>query len=202
MAKAAAQRVVQCYHCRKRFDVSSKAESVNCPGCNQRVIVGDVIVKELRPVQRVQTCGRIVVHEKARVNAELVEAHEGIEMLGGLSARVISGGPVIIGPHARWQGDLHAPSVKIQLGARIEGGTFRVPDDTLGLADLPGRVPVATPAAAAKPAAASSPAAAPATAAPAAPPPSAARAATAAPAAAAKEPDSRGRRAAPTRKKA
>jgi DNA-directed RNA polymerase subunit RPC12/RpoP len=139
MSKAAAQRVVQCYHCRKRFDVSSKAESVNCPGCNQRVIVGDVIVKELRPVQRVQTCGRIVVHEKARVNAELVEAHEGIEMLGGLSARVISGGPVIIGPHARWNGDCHAPSLKIQLGARIEGGVFHVPDDSLGLSDLPGR---------------------------------------------------------------
>ena len=139
MVKGSAPRVVQCYHCRQRFEVSRKAESVNCAACNQRVIVGDVIVNELRPVQRVQTCGRVVVHEKARVNAELVEAHDGVEVLGGLSARVLSGGPVIIGPHARWQGDCHAPSLQIRLGARIESGRFAVPDDALGLSDLPGR---------------------------------------------------------------
>jgi predicted RNA-binding Zn-ribbon protein involved in translation (DUF1610 family) len=132
-------RIVQCYHCRHRFDVSPKAESTGCPRCGQRVIVGDVIVRELRPVSRVQTCGRIVVYEKARINAELVEAHEGIEVLGGLSGTVISGGPVIIGPKARWSGDCHAPSLRIHLGARIEGGRFTVPDHGLGLEDLPGR---------------------------------------------------------------
>lgn len=136
---------MQCYHCRHRFDVSPKAESTGCPRCGQRVIVGDVIVRELRPVSRVQTCGRIVVHEKARINAELVEAHEGLEVLGGLSAKVISGGPVVIGPKARWAGDCHAPSVRIHLGARIEGGRFNVPDHGLGLDDLPGRAGAAAP---------------------------------------------------------
>jgi predicted RNA-binding Zn-ribbon protein involved in translation (DUF1610 family) len=139
-AAAGAQRVVQCYHCRHRFDVSRKAESVNCPECQQRVIVGDVVVRELRPVSRVQTCGRIVVHEKARINAELVEAHEGLEVLGGLSsAHVVSGGPVVIGPKARWAGDCCAPSLEIRLGARIESGRFTVPDDGLGLSNLPTR---------------------------------------------------------------
>ena len=131
---------MQCYHCRHRFDVSRKAESVNCPECQQRVIVGDVEVRELRPVARVQTCGRIVVHEKARINAELVEAHEGLEVLGGLSsAQVVSGGPVVIGPKARWAGDCCAPSLAIRLGARIESGRFTVPDDGLGLSSLPSR---------------------------------------------------------------
>jgi DNA-directed RNA polymerase subunit RPC12/RpoP len=134
-------RVVQCYHCRHRSEVSPKAESIACPACNQRVIVGDVIVRELRPVSRVQTCGRIVVHEKARINAELVEAHEGVEVLGGLSASVVSGGPVIIGPKARWAGDCRAPSLRIHLGARIESGRFTVPDHGLGLEDLPGHTP-------------------------------------------------------------
>jgi hypothetical protein len=129
--------VVQCYHCRHRFEVSRKAESTNCPTCQQRVIVGDVIVRELRPVIRVQTCGRVVVHRKARVNAELVEAHEGLDVQGGLSARVVSGGPVVIGPKAMWNGDCSAPSLEISAGARIERGTFRVPEDALGLMDLP-----------------------------------------------------------------
>jgi hypothetical protein len=136
---ASGSRHVQCYHCRERFEVSIIAESTTCPGCNQRVIVGDVIVDTLRPVRAVQTCGRIVVKEKARVNAQIVEAHEGLEMLGGLSGNVVSGGPVIIGPKAQWAGDCRAPSLEIRPGARIESGSFIIPDDSLGLADLPGR---------------------------------------------------------------
>ena len=128
-AKGSGPRAVHCYHCQRPTEVSRKAESIVCPSCGQRVIVGDVIVRELRPVSRVQTCGRIVIHEKARVNAELVEAHEGLEVLGGLTGNVISGGPVIIGPKARWRGDLRAPSLEIRAGARIEAGRFTVPDD-------------------------------------------------------------------------
>ena len=55
----------------------------------------------------------------SRLRSGEPEAHEGIEVLGGLSARVISGGPVIIGPHARWQGDCHAPSLEIRLGREL-----------------------------------------------------------------------------------
>lgn len=138
-SNASGSRHVQCYHCRERFEVSIIAESTTCPGCNQRVIVGDVIVDTLRPVSRVQTCGKIVVKEKARVNAQIVEAHEGLEMLGGLTGNVLSGGPVIIGPKAQWSGDCRAPSLEIRPGARIESGTFIIPDDSLGLDDLPGR---------------------------------------------------------------
>jgi DNA-directed RNA polymerase subunit RPC12/RpoP len=137
--KETARRVIQCYHCRNRFDVGQKTESTQCPSCNQRVIVADVIVKAIMPVSKVQTCGRIVIQRKGTVNAEFVEAHEGLEVLGGLNARVFSGGAVIIGPKARWNGDCHAPSVEIKPGARIESGRFYVPDHSLGLADLPNR---------------------------------------------------------------
>lgn len=136
-SNASGARLVQCYHCRQRFEVSVIAESTTCPGCNQRVIVGDVIVDTLRPVRAVQTCGKIVVKEKARVNAQIVEAHEGLEVFGGLAGNVLSGGPVIIGPKAQWAGDCRAPSLEIHQGARIESGTFVVPDDSLGLSDLP-----------------------------------------------------------------
>ena len=136
MTNKAAPRIVQCYHCRHRFEVSRKTESTTCPGCNQRVIVGDVVVAELRPVRLVQTCGKIIIRKKARVNAELVEAHQGIELFGALQANVLSGGLVLIGAEARWNGDCRAPSVEIRPGARIEGGTFHVPDDSLGLSDM------------------------------------------------------------------
>ena len=48
-------------------------------------------------------------------------------MLGSLDARVESGGPVVIGPSARWKGDCRAPSLDISAGARIEAGEFAVP---------------------------------------------------------------------------
>ncbi len=136
---AKTSRVVQCYHCRHRFEVGQSAESTNCPGCNQRVIVGDIVVKALMPTARVQTCGRVVVKKKGRINAELVEAHDGLEMLGGLTASVLCGGLVVIGPGAKWNGDCQAHSLEIKPGAKIEGGVFEVPADSLGLNDLPGR---------------------------------------------------------------
>ena len=133
MTPPAASRAVQCYHCRRGFEVSARAESTACPHCGDRVIVGDIVVKALKPVHRVQTCGRVVVQARGRINADLVEAHLGVEILGGLDARVHSGGPVLIGPKARWKGDCSAPSVEIHEGARIEGGEFRIPERRVGI---------------------------------------------------------------------
>lgn len=113
---------VLCYHCAHPFEVGSRAASTNCPSCNQRVVVEDVVIQKLMPVSRVQTCGRLLVGRKGSVIAELVQAQSGVEVLGSLDARVESGGPVLIGPAARWKGDCRAPSMAISSGARIEGG--------------------------------------------------------------------------------
>ncbi|MFW6060159.1 MAG: polymer-forming cytoskeletal protein [Phycisphaeraceae bacterium] len=140
MARHAGPRTVQCYHCHHRFEVGGRAQSTSCPGCNKPVIVGDMVIKQLKgPLKEVRTCGRIEIHKRGRVLAELIEAHGGIECLGTIDAqRVLSGRPVTLGPKSRFKGDLTAPSLKIQKGARIDGGRFTVPDDALGLGDLEG----------------------------------------------------------------
>ena len=136
--KGGGPRPVRCYHCRHRFEVGPSAESTNCPHCSQRVIVGDIEVKAILPTRAVQTCGRILVKKGGRVNAELVEAHGGLECHGAISAvRVLSGGAVVIGKHARWTGDCVAPSLEISAGARIEGGRFAVPDLSITLDGAP-----------------------------------------------------------------
>ncbi|MDG2147987.1 MAG: polymer-forming cytoskeletal protein [Planctomycetota bacterium] len=112
---------VRCYHCDHPFDVGARAASTNCPGCNQRVVVEDVVIKKLMPVSRVQTCGRLVIEKKGTVIAEVVQAQGGVEVMGSLDARVESGGPVVIGASARWKGDCRAPTMAIRRGARIEG---------------------------------------------------------------------------------
>lgn len=102
--------------------------STSCPGCNKPVIVQDVIVKGLKTTQKLQTCGRIIIKPRGRVIAGLVEAQEGMEVLGVLTGDMVtSAGPVIIGPKARWKGNCRAPTLEVMLGARIESGFFEIP---------------------------------------------------------------------------
>lgn len=141
MARHAGPKTVQCYHCRHRFEVSGRAQSTSCPGCNKPLIVGDVEVKAGKihgPSKEVRTCGKVVIHKRARMMAESVEAHAGVRCEGTLEARrVVSGKPVRLGPKARYKGDLDAPALAIEKGARVQPSMLRVPNDPLGLADLP-----------------------------------------------------------------
>ncbi len=101
--------------------------STSCPGCHKAVIVQDIIVTGLKTTQKLQTCGRVVVKSRGRIMAGKIEAHSGLEVQGALHADVTSGGPVVIGPKARWKGDCKAPTLEVHLGARIESGFFEVP---------------------------------------------------------------------------
>ena len=101
--------------------------STSCPGCNKPVIVQDVIVKGLTTTQKLQTCGRVIIKPRGRVIAGLIEAQQGMEVLGVLHGNVTSAGPVVIGPKARWKGNCRAPTLEVKLGARIESGFFEIP---------------------------------------------------------------------------
>lgn len=127
-------RSVQCYHCRRRFEVGVRAVTVSCPGCHKRLVIEDLVIKNAQAYTKLQTCGRVVVQRRGHVMATLVEAHAGIEVLGVLEANAITGGGVRIGPKATWKGDLAARTLRVDAGARIVGGRFAVPDDPLGLA--------------------------------------------------------------------
>lgn len=126
MATAATSRTVTCYHCRRRFDVPGRAMSISCPWCSRRVTLDDLLIRDRCWTSRLQTCGRIVVHRRGLVNARVIEAMEGIEIHGIVEGSVVSGGPVVIGSGARIRGDLAAPSIRIENGASIEGGMFRI----------------------------------------------------------------------------
>jgi hypothetical protein len=133
MAKTTPPRTIQCYHCRHRFKVSGRAMTTSCPKCSKPLMVDDVIVKTFEAVRKIQTCGRIVIQKKGHVIASLVEANGGVEVEGILEAKVVSGGPVRIGPKAMWKGDCNAPSLSVDEGCKIAGGYFVIPDNSLGL---------------------------------------------------------------------
>ncbi len=104
--------------------------STSCPGCHKPVIVQDVVVTGLKTTGKLQTCGRVVIKTRGRVIAGLIEAQQGVEVWGALNGNVTSGGPVVIGPKARWKGDCRAPTLRVDLGARIENGFFEIPCPT------------------------------------------------------------------------
>ncbi len=111
--------------------------SVSCPNCHKPVTIENIVVKNYRPVKKLQTCGKLIIRKGGRVAAELVEAHMGIEVFGVMETNeTLSGGPVIIGTKAQWKGDCRAPSLTVKSGATFRGGYFIIPDDPLNLADL------------------------------------------------------------------
>lgn len=136
MAKAQAQRGVRCYHCRHRFSVGAKTQSTVCPSCNKSLVVEDVVVTTLKAIRKVQTCGKVVVQKKGHIIASLVDAGEGVEVVGVMEASVVSGGPVRIGKTARWKGDCRAPALAAELGCVITSGFFEIqepaPEDGAG----------------------------------------------------------------------
>lgn len=137
-AKSAGPHLVQCYHCRHRFEVGGRAQSTSCPGCNKPVIVEDLVIDKLKAgLIELRTCGSITVKKKGRIMAEHIVAHGGIVCDGIIEAkRVLSGKPVVINKTATWRGDLQAPSLELKLGAKVKPSYFDIPADPQGLADL------------------------------------------------------------------
>jgi len=103
-------------------------------------MVGDETITKLRgPLKELRTCGRIVVTKRGRLIAETIEAHDGIDCQGIIDAKyVLSGDTVTLGPKCDYHGDLTAPAVIMEKGAKVKHSLFAVPDDPLGLTKISG----------------------------------------------------------------
>ncbi len=101
-------------------------------------MVGDERITKLRgPLKELRTCGRIVVTKRGRLIAETIEAHDGIDCQGIIDAKhVLSGTTVTLGPKSDYHGDLTAPGVVMENGAKVKPCRFAVPEDPLDLATL------------------------------------------------------------------
>jgi cytoskeletal protein CcmA (bactofilin family) len=122
MARAPAQRAVRCYLCGNRFEVSPRALSTSCPGCNKAIKIEDVVITSYLPVIEVQTCGRLTVSKRGRVAATHIQCGEGIDCEGVMEGTIETDGDVTLGPHAMWKGKvLKCRRLTIAPGARLVG---------------------------------------------------------------------------------
>lgn len=130
-------KTVQCLHCRQTIRVAERATTISCPLCARGIRVDDVVIE--RPITSgpVRTCGLLVVGKRGHLAAPMIEARLGVHVLGRLEGHVLSGGPVILGPKAIWQGDCTAARVVIHPGATILGGRFCILADETPSPPLP-----------------------------------------------------------------
>lgn len=103
--------------------------SSSCPKCSKPLSVQDVVVKTAHFVRKLQTCGRIIVEAKGQLNAAVIHAQQGVEVIGSIEGNVTCGGAVSIGPKAKWKGDCRARALSVAGGATISRGFFQVPFD-------------------------------------------------------------------------
>ncbi|QOJ18635.1 MAG: hypothetical protein HRU76_14045 [Phycisphaeraceae bacterium] len=115
-------RVIRCYLCGHRQEVSAKALSTNCPGCHKAIRIEDLVIKTYVPVNDLDTCGKIEVTKKGRVAAKRIRAGDGVTCEGIMHGSVETPGDVVFGPKAEWKGQtLRSRRLIVVDGVRLEG---------------------------------------------------------------------------------
>ncbi|GAB4554728.1 MAG: hypothetical protein Tsb0013_17410 [Phycisphaerales bacterium] len=125
-------RRVTCYHCGATLEVGSRAITVSCPACYQRVAVEDVRFRGMQFGGDVRTCGEISIVNRSQVQAKILQASRGVDIRGQVDAGLVAGETVTLGTGSRLRGDCNARTIRIEPGARIEGGYFRIGPDPSG----------------------------------------------------------------------
>lgn len=116
---AAAVKRVICTHCEKGCEVGRRAMSVFCPHCRKRLILEDFRITGYHGVREFATCGDVVVERGGNVAAFIKVGS--LTVKGTVRGDVISRGRVKIHRTGWLQGDIQAPVLCVEGGARLSG---------------------------------------------------------------------------------
>jgi cytoskeletal protein CcmA (bactofilin family) len=92
---------------------------VFCPHCNKRLVVEDLHVERYYAVRELATCGDVVVEGRGHVVAAIKAANLIVD--GRVQGNVIAAGRVRIGKRASVTGDIQAPRILVEAGAKLKG---------------------------------------------------------------------------------
>ncbi len=122
MAKKTApgrKKLVNCMYCGGAIEVSLRAMSVFCPHCNKRVVCEDYTIKSYRAVRHIATCGEVVIERKGHVVAPITATS--LLIRGVVRGKITGKRVVVIEGTGVVEGDVEAPRLILQEGARING---------------------------------------------------------------------------------
>jgi phage FluMu protein Com len=125
-------KTVQCLHCERWIEVSTSAITLTCPRCYQRLRVDDIVIQGEVSVGSLRTCGCLLIARRSVLRAQTVEARGGVQVLGRLAAKSVSGRSVRIGPKASFEGDCRAEAITIDPTAAVLAGRFEIRPPTPG----------------------------------------------------------------------
>lgn len=129
-------RQVTCYRCTKTSIVSGYAESSSCPHCagNLRLLPIEIIKGHWG--SSIMTTESVLVHEHAKVIANLVVASHDIIIEGAIHSMCVCGGTAIVRSTGELKGGVRAAQLIIEPGATIEGSIVESPSTALGTIDV------------------------------------------------------------------
>ena len=113
-----AKKIV-CTHCNGVSEAAQRAMSIFCPHCHKRVILEDFKIRSYHGVIEFATCGDILVERKGFVVAPIKV--QNLTIKGKVHGRVIARGRVKICKTGQLRGDIDAPCLVVEQGARIDG---------------------------------------------------------------------------------
>ncbi len=116
---AATPKQVTCTHCDQASEVGQKAMSVFCPHCKKRLILEDFKITTYHGVREFATCGDVVVEKRGHVCAAVKVSN--LTVKGKIQGNVIARGKVKVHKTAWFTGDLQAPSLTVEGGAKLNG---------------------------------------------------------------------------------
>ena len=115
----AAVKRVFCTHCAQVMDVAVRAMSVFCPHCKKRLILEDFKITTYHAVREFATCGDILIEKRGHVCAMVKVGN--LTVRGKVHGQVIARGSVHLHKTAWLQGDLQAPLLRVESGAKLNG---------------------------------------------------------------------------------
>jgi hypothetical protein len=116
---ASGVKKVVCTHCGRLSDASKRAMSVFCPHCHKRVILENYRIRSYHGVIEFATCGDIIVERNGFVVAP-IKVHD-LTVKGRVQGRVTARGRVTVCKTGQLRGDVEAPLLTVEDGARING---------------------------------------------------------------------------------
>ena len=114
-----AVKQVVCTHCEQTCEVGRRAMSVFCPHCRKRLILEDFKVTGYHGVREFATCGDILVEKNGHVAAFIKV--ENLTVKGTVRGNVLARGRVKIHKAGWLEGDVQAPILQVENGAKLSG---------------------------------------------------------------------------------
>lgn len=112
------KKEINCYHCKRTFEVVSDAQSSQCRKCGGYISLKDYEIDQAWR-RRIQTRGDVTIQKSGSILGVHVQSHD-LTVLGKLAASVECSGTLRIRSHGKIIGNVECRELRVERGAVVE----------------------------------------------------------------------------------